>query len=60
MLRKIIKKRNIEAFCIVNEKGKYVFKPEIALNSEVFNNWLEDETKEKTVFDVKKRLKSHY
>ncbi len=46
-------KANMEAFCIVNEKGKYVFKPEVGLQSKTFIEWLEDETKEKTVFDVK-------
>lgn len=53
MLEENYQKAKFEAFCIINDKGKYVFKPEIALNSQVFINWLEDETKEKTVFDVK-------
>ena len=53
MVEENYQKANMEAFCIVNEKGKYVFKPEVGLQSKTFIEWLEDETKEKTVFDVK-------
>src|SRR5690625_625011 len=44
---------NIEAFCIVNEHGHYEMEPYLALNDEQFVAGLEDETKEKFVFDVK-------
>src|SRR5690625_1272168 len=43
----------IEAIGIVNEKGNFSFKTEKALQSDVFTQWLEDQTKEKYVFDAK-------
>src|SRR5690625_1050105 len=43
----------IEVISVVNENGKYAFEAEKALKSEVFIQWLEDETKEKFVFDAK-------
>ncbi|MEI3606027.1 DNA polymerase I [Pseudogracilibacillus sp. SE30717A] len=44
---------NIEAIGIVNENGNYAIKTEQALTSEVFKNWLQDQSKEKYVFDAK-------
>src|SRR5699024_2754045 len=43
----------IEAIGIVNEKGKYIISLENALLSAEFKLWLEDESKEKYVFDAK-------
>src|SRR5699024_3672934 len=43
----------IEAIGIVNEKGKYIISLENALQSDEFKKWLEDESKEKYVFDAK-------
>lgn len=53
MITEDYQKANIEAFAIVNENGNYVIEPGAALQSDVFKSWLEDETKEKIVFDVK-------
>lgn len=44
---------NIEAISLVNETGNYVIHTEDALNSQIFIDWLEDESKEKSIFDVK-------
>lgn len=44
---------NIEAIGLSNETGNYVFTLETALTSDLFKDWLEDETKEKFVYDVK-------
>ncbi|MBO8156450.1 MAG: DNA polymerase I [Bacillaceae bacterium] len=44
----------ILGFGVVNEKGKYFFKPEVALQSEVFKKWAEDDRQEKYLFDAKK------
>lgn len=44
---------NIEAIGIVNEKGNFAIETEKALSSEIFKHWLEDESKEKYVFDAK-------
>lgn len=46
-------KANIEAIGLTNEAGNYVFTLETALRSDLFKKWLEDETKEKYVYDVK-------
>lgn len=43
----------IEAIGMVNETGKYVIPTDIALESPMFTQWLEDETKEKYMFDAK-------
>lgn len=43
----------IEAIGISNETGNYVFTKEVGLNSPIFKHWLEDETKQKFVYDVK-------
>lgn len=44
----------ILGFAVVNETGKYFFKPETALQSDVFKKWAEDESNEKYLFDAKK------
>src|SRR5699024_12723829 len=44
---------NIEAISLVNETGNYVIHTEDALNSQIFIDWLEDESEEKSIFDVK-------
>lgn len=44
---------NMECICIVNERGNFAFETEKALSSDVFVKWLEDDTKEKYVFDAK-------
>ncbi|MBO1004506.1 DNA polymerase I [Pseudogracilibacillus auburnensis] len=43
----------IEAVSIVGEKGCFVIETEKAFQSDVFIQWLEDETKKKFVFDAK-------
>lgn len=43
----------IEAIGLVNETGNYVFTKEVALQSDIFTEWLEDETKAKYVYDAK-------
>ena len=43
----------IEAIGIVNEHGNFAIKTEHALQSDEFIKWLQDETKEKYVFDAK-------
>src|SRR5690625_6232561 len=45
---------DIEVICILNEKGHYIIPTDIVLQSDVFKQWAEDETKEKFVFDAKK------
>ena len=44
---------NIEAIGIVNENGNFAIETQKALKSKVFITWLQDETKEKYVFDAK-------
>src|SRR5699024_1760357 len=44
---------DIEAVSLVTGEGAYVLKTEDALKSEAFKKWLEDESKEKFVFDSK-------
>lgn len=44
---------HIEAIGITNINGNFVIPTEIALNSEVFNNWLANEEQKKLVFDAK-------
>jgi DNA polymerase-1 len=39
---------------VVNEKGRFFFPTDLALNSDVFKAWAEDETKRKTVYDAKR------
>lgn len=43
----------VEAIGLVNETGNYVFTLETALQSDLFKKWLEDEAKEKYVYDIK-------
>src|SRR5699024_10183068 len=38
---------------LVNETGNYVIHTKDALNSQIFIDWLEDESEEKSIFDVK-------
>ncbi|MDE3839873.1 DNA polymerase I [Bacillus methanolicus] len=45
---------DIIGFSVVNKKGKFFIPAEIALKSEVFKEWAEDETKKKTVYDTKR------
>jgi DNA polymerase-1 len=45
---------DIIGFSIVNEKGNYFLPTDMALQSEAFKNWAEDEDKKKTVFDAKR------
>lgn len=45
---------DIIGFSVVNEKGCFFLPAEQALHSEAFKNWAEDETKKKTVYDVKR------
>lgn len=54
MLTENYHEATIEVIGLSNEKGNYIIPTEIALNSEVFKQWAEDETKEKFVFDAKK------
>ncbi|NEX78432.1 DNA polymerase I [Bacillus thermocopriae] len=44
----------ILGFSIVNENGHFFLPTEQALQSEAFKNWAEDESKKKTVYDVKR------
>lgn len=44
----------IIGFSLVNENGYYYFPTELALQSESFKKWAEDETKKKTVYDAKR------
>lgn len=46
-------KANIEAIGLSNKTGNYVFTLETALKSDIFKQWLEDDMKEKYVYDVK-------
>lgn len=41
-------------FAVVNHKGNYFIPTEVALNSEAFKAWAEDEKQEKFVFDAKR------
>src|SRR5699024_4569461 len=43
----------IEAVGIVNETGNYVFSKDVAVQSDLFIEWLEDEAKAKYIYDVK-------
>lgn len=45
---------DIIGFSLVNEKGYYYFPTELALKSDSFKKWAEDETKKKTVYDAKR------
>lgn len=45
---------DIIGFSLVNEKGYYYFPTELAIKSDSFKKWAEDETKKKTVYDAKR------
>ncbi|WHX99581.1 DNA polymerase I [Neobacillus sp. DY30] len=45
---------DIIGFSLVNDNGHYYFPTELALQSESFKKWAEDETKKKTVYDAKR------
>jgi DNA polymerase-1 len=45
---------DIIGFSITNENGQYYIPVEVALSSELFKKWAEDETKQKIVYDGKK------
>ncbi|MDR7077828.1 DNA polymerase-1 [Neobacillus niacini] len=45
---------DIIGFSIVNETGYYYLPTELALQSESFKEWAEDESKKKTVYDAKR------
>ncbi|WP_068674628.1 DNA polymerase I [Oceanobacillus sp. Castelsardo] len=47
---------DILGFSVVNENFKTFVPVDVALNSDEFKKWAEDETKEKHVFDAKKTL----
>ena len=44
----------IIGFSLINEKGQFYLPTELALKSEAFKNWAEDEGKKKTVYDAKR------
>src|SRR5699024_7846516 len=44
----------IEAVAVANDTGVYVMETKTALESDVFKDWLQDETKEKYFYDAKK------
>lgn len=44
----------LESFIVANENNCYIIPVDVALNSDIFKQWLEDETKEKYVFDAKR------
>jgi DNA polymerase I len=45
---------DIIGFSLVNEKGNYYLPTELAIQSDSFKKWAEDETKKKTVYDAKR------
>jgi DNA polymerase I len=45
---------DIIGFSLVNKKGNYYLPTELAIQSESFKNWAEDDTKKKTVYDAKR------
>ena len=47
---------DILGFSVSNEKGTYYFSQEIALTSDVFKKWAEDEASKKYVYDAKKSI----
>ena len=44
----------IIGFSLVNEKGHFYLPTDLALQSEAFKKWAEDESKKKTVYDAKR------
>ncbi|HIS27832.1 MAG TPA: DNA polymerase I [Candidatus Avamphibacillus intestinigallinarum] len=51
-------KEPIQGIGIANEQHRYFIPTEVALQSDQFKQWAEDETKKKVVFDAKKALVS--
>lgn len=51
-------KGEILGFSLANEKGLFFIPLETALASDLFKSWLEDETKEKFVYDAKRTIVS--
>ena len=51
-------KEPIQGIGIANEQYRYFIPTEVALQSDQFKQWAEDETKKKVVFDAKKALVS--
>ncbi|MFC0270265.1 DNA polymerase I [Metabacillus herbersteinensis] len=49
---------DIIGFSIINQQGHYYLSTEIALQSDKFKVWAEDESKKKTVYDGKKSIAS--
>jgi DNA polymerase I len=45
---------DIIGISVVNETGQYFFSTDMALQSEAFKAWAEDESKKKTVYDAKR------
>lgn len=45
---------DIVGFSVANEKGNFYIPTEKAIQSDVFKQWAEDETRKKTVFDAKR------
>lgn len=45
---------DILGFSVVNKKGAFYFSSELALRSDVFKNWAEDEQSKKIVYDAKR------
>lgn len=45
---------DIIGFSLVNEKGYYYLPTELAIKSDSFKKWAEDDTKKKTVYDAKR------
>lgn len=45
-------------FGLANENGNYFIPPHLALESDVFKQWAEDETKRKILYDAKKAIVS--
>ncbi|MFB6467724.1 DNA polymerase I [Cytobacillus sp. Hz8] len=53
----------IIGFSLVNEKGRYFFPTDMAVKSQAFKSWAEDETKKKIVYDAKQSevsLRNHH
>src|SRR5690625_1240041 len=46
----------IECFAVANKHDRYMIPVDIALKSDIFKRWLEDESKQKYVFDAKRTL----
>ncbi|MBA4537094.1 DNA polymerase I [Bacillus aquiflavi] len=49
---------NIVGFSIVNEHGCFYLRADLALNSDIFKRWAEDDQKRKIVYDAKRSIVS--